>query len=238
MKAYILKVWQPDCPVVNTSEKFLGDHVKVFVINSKIKNNHVEALIKISSDSTLATHKFINKLSNCPNVSMFQVLGRKDPEVLGLLVTREVTNAMKTLEDVTVYYFPFIAYDGIEKWFVVSKTGKSRVLEALSKGGNEAQVETSLSYEEFEHLLRGGVTTLYIASEDLKKVLKVTERQFKAASLALERGYYNHPRKVGLNTLSKELQISKTAYAKLLRKVERRALSLYLCFIKCKSLRL
>ena len=229
MKAYIINVWQPDCPIVRTSEKFSGDYIKIFVINSRIKSNHVKALIKLSSDNRQVMGKFVNKLSNNPYTSIFQVLSKKGCEVLGLLITREVTKAMKTLDEVAIYYFPFIAYDGIEKWFVLSTMGGGKVLEALSEGGNDAWIEASLNFGRIELLLRGSLAMLY--TTDLKKLLKITERQFKAASLALEKGYYSYPRKADLNTLSKELQISKTAYVKLLRKVEKKALSLYLSFI-------
>ena len=54
----------------------------------------------------------------------------------------------------------------------------------------------------------------------LKAIPTLTERQRKVFELALQRGYYNYPRKINLDQLSKEMMVSKSNFHEILRRAE------------------
>lgn len=70
-------------------------------------------------------------------------------------------------------------------------------------------------------IVRIGNVNLHFDLEDL------TPQQLKAVNLAIEKGYFEIPKKVNLEELSTQMKISRTTFLEHLRKAEKKILSMY-----------
>ncbi len=70
-------------------------------------------------------------------------------------------------------------------------------------------------------IVRIGDVNLQFDLEDL------TSKQLKAVNLAIEKGYFEVPKRVNLEELSKQMKISRTTFLEHLRKAEKKILSKY-----------
>lgn len=70
-------------------------------------------------------------------------------------------------------------------------------------------------------IVRIGNVNLQFDLEDL------TPQQLKAVNLAIEKGYFEIPKKVNLEELSKQMKLSRTTFLEHLRKAEKKILSKY-----------
>ncbi|AFZ73456.1 helix-turn-helix domain-containing protein [Natronobacterium gregoryi] len=78
----------------------------------------------------------------------------------------------------------------------------------------ESDVEFSLDWQNCSH-----TSSMTI---DRVTVENVTAKQWEAAALAVEKGYYDRPREVKLQELADELDISRSAVSQRLSEVERK----------------
>lgn len=83
------------------------------------------------------------------------------------------------------------------------------------------KLQSVLQHLEDWKIIRIGNVNLQFDLEDL------TPQQLKAVNLAIERGYFEIPKKVNLEELSTQMKLSRTTFLEHLRKAEKKILSKY-----------
>ncbi len=87
---------------------------------------------------------------------------------------------------------------------------------------NKAKLRTVLNQLDLDwKILRIGNVNLHFDLEGL------TPQQWKAVNLAIEKGYFEMPKKVNLEELSQQMKLSRTTFLEHLRKAEKKILSKY-----------
>jgi predicted DNA binding protein len=105
-------------------------------------------------------------------------------------------------------HYTVIAFNESDVRTLLSDLEADRDIEVLSK--------TSITEQQIPHSMLAPVDQLF---ED------VTERQLAALRLALERGYYEQPRKTSLRGLAEQTAVARSTYEEHLRKAENKLLT-------------
>jgi predicted DNA binding protein len=105
-------------------------------------------------------------------------------------------------------HYTVVAFDGDDIRELLGDLRSDREIELLSK--------TSISETQIPHSMLAPASQLF---EDL------TDRQLAALQLALERGYYEQPRKTSLRDLADQTAVARSTYEEHLRKAENKLLT-------------
>ena len=105
-------------------------------------------------------------------------------------------------------HYTVVAFDGDDIRKLLGDLRSDREIELLSK--------TSISETQIPHSMLAPASQLF---EDL------TDRQLAALQLALERGYYEQPRKTSLRDLADQTAVARSTYEEHLRKAENKLLT-------------
>jgi predicted DNA binding protein len=105
-------------------------------------------------------------------------------------------------------HYTVIAFDEADVRALLQDLEDDRDIEVLSK--------TAITEQQIPHSMLAPVDQLF---ED------VTERQMAALRLALERGYYEQPRKTSLRDLADQTAVARSTYEEHLRKAENKLLT-------------
>jgi len=105
-------------------------------------------------------------------------------------------------------HYTVVAFDGDDVRELLGDLRSDREIELLSK--------TSISETQIPHSMLAPASQLF---EDL------TDRQLAALQLALERGYYEQPRKTSLRELAEQTAVARSTYEEHLRKAENKLLT-------------
>ncbi|MFT4923464.1 MAG: putative DNA binding protein [Haloarculaceae archaeon] len=105
-------------------------------------------------------------------------------------------------------HYTVVAFDGDDVRKLLADLRSDREIELLSK--------TSISETQIPHSMLAPASQLF---EDL------TDRQLAALQLALERGYYEQPRKSSLRELAEQTAVARSTYEEHLRKAENKLLT-------------
>ena len=105
-------------------------------------------------------------------------------------------------------HYTVVAFDGEDVQELLGDLRSDREIELLSK--------TSISEKQIPHSMLAPASQLF---ED------ITDRQLAALQLALERGYYNQPRKTSLRELADRTAVARSTYEEHLRKAENKLLT-------------
>ena len=105
-------------------------------------------------------------------------------------------------------HYTAVAFDGEDLRELLDNLRSDREIELLSK--------TSISETQIPHSMLAPAGQLF---EDL------TDRQLAALQLALERGYYEQPRKTSLRDLAEQTAVARSTYEEHLRKAENKLIT-------------
>ena len=105
-------------------------------------------------------------------------------------------------------HYTAVAFDGEDLRKLLDNLRSDREIELLSK--------TSISETQIPHSMLAPAGQLF---EDL------TDRQLAALQLALERGYYEQPRKTSLRDLAEQTAVARSTYEEHLRKAENKLIT-------------
>ncbi len=165
--------------------------------------------------------------------------------VQGLIKSNYPSNELKKLED------NFKAYKYIKN-FEVLESGYARIVADSSDFPLAQSVHEVGAFYIYPIRFSKGreiCTLVFENKEDLRKMLKslevdwkivrienvnlqfdlkdLTPQQLKAVNLAIEKGYFEIPKKVNLEELSEQMKLSRTTFLEHLRKAEKKILSKY-----------
>ena len=105
-------------------------------------------------------------------------------------------------------HYTVIAFDEDDIRSLLSDLRDDRDIELLSK--------TEIAEKQIPHSMLAPVDTLFDS---------ITDRQLAALQLALERGYYEQPRKTSLRALADQTSVARSTYEEHLRKAENKLLT-------------
>ena len=154
--------------------------------------------------------KFIKQIKNDKFVSKIEI----NRDFISILIRRPYLKESDVLFNAAITFIKpiIINKDGTEMWEVASwdRNLLSRLLQNATKN-YEAKI---LRFKQ-EKISSIGFMTL---------APNLTSKQKTALQLAIENGYYNHPRKITLNKLAKIMKISYTTFQFHLRRAENKVM--------------
>ncbi len=221
MRLSVIRMKQPDCPVVELSRYV--PNVEVYIMDSRLVDNYLRVVALIKH---VGTHrKLINKAlikSGATSVNFIITSGSNS-----LVEIRcPPTNAFLCMRSKSLMFKPLVARGGSEDWLLLTpnKGITQEILREL-KVINDVEVINELSLKLKEAPILATLTTpnSLIKLINLIKTSLLTEQQEVVLSKAVSMGYYRCPRSVGLDELAKELGTSKAGVTKVLRRAERKA---------------
>jgi predicted DNA binding protein len=213
---------QYDCPYIDTTvENDVSFYANQWDFNPA--KEVLETRIMVDGDDRDALDNGLSTLREHPNMEGFDLLRRKGD--IAMLRSRiGQTDAMRTIREHDGYITgPFEIEAGSEIWNVGfdRNVTADEALSSLSRN-NDFTVESrdSLDLDDYYDLMTNvdAATTLLDACRELSTVEKTTLQE------ATDRGYFETPRDANLSTLADELDVSKMAVSKNLRRGERKLL--------------
>ena len=183
---------------------------------------------------------------NHPGLILEIVSGyREKNSVQGLVKTNWSSKELKELKD------EFTSFEYVRE-FEVLESGYAKIVVISSDFPLARLIHETGAFYVYPIKFSGGrelCTLVFENKKKLRKVLKqldcdwkivrigdvnlefhlegLTSKQLKAVNLAIEKGYFEIPKKVNLDELSKQMKISRATFLEHLRKAERKILSKY-----------
>lgn len=154
---------------------------------------------------------------------------KTDPRVINLEISKNTLFFIEKRKKEKIpssYYTPkmffvkpiFVDRKGFEYWEMAS-WNKETLMSFVN--GLKKEKEVELTIEKFQKV---ELDTVYFP----KIMPKLSDKQREAYQLAIERGYYNFPRKIGLKELARGMKVTVSTYQEHLRKAEAKILPAYL----------
>ncbi|RLE57292.1 MAG: hypothetical protein DRJ40_02975 [Thermoprotei archaeon] len=232
MRLTLIKMWQPDCPVISISEKF--DNIGVYVIDSRVIDEERLYVQMVVLHRNRDIHEIIDTFKKL-NVKKVGVLWRsKDTSALELVC--KPTHAIKCIWDKPLAILrPLFTQEGLEDWFLLSVNSKqeAEILSTL-KEYNDVKIckSTRVRPEDIVMLAKLMNPFLLLDLTSIVNEYALTKTQNKVLLTAISKGYYEYPRKVNLTELASMLKVSKSAIAKDLRRAEKKILNIAINLLK------
>lgn len=156
------------------------------------------SIIKIQG----AADKVLRELKKHPSLKEFVVLWKEKDSAVINTKTRDPWLLTAMIESGVLLEPPIRVKNGVAAWRVVSpRRAIDRLLRKLDERGIRYRLRSIGEY---------------------KSKTKLTRRQAEVLSLAIERGYYDVPKRVTLEELARELGIAKSTLSEVLRSAERK----------------
>jgi len=164
----------------------------------------VHELFEISID-TKHIASLLNDLRKDPYVYQVDAIETKKGLVMGSLKTHKCTACRSFATSECFLVSAKSNPEGLVEWKVLSSgSGLKKLLNNLEKGGVEAKIRS--------------IT-------ELKDENVLTERQEEILQIALEKGYFEYPKKMDIAELAKLLGISKPTLSEILRRGQKKILA-------------
>lgn len=202
------KVWHENCIYLKNSSKF-DVVISMYPLSSYREKGYVyHTNVNILSGKKENIKKFIAEIKKDKRCMQFKgsgnvYLSHMKMKVADFHTTNYYTPKIFLLK-------PVVHKDGKEDWYF---------------GAWDKKIVTNL-YKTFKKHFH--VKLLSIKEKDITDIFiphimpKITEKQKEAIHLAIDNGYYEFPRKIDLDKLSKLMSVSRVTYQEHLRKAERK----------------
>jgi len=208
----------------NILSKILRKHkVKIYYypINHYVKDNRyyfIAAAIIEGNDKSISNYfRDLRLLKNAKEGRILELL-EIEGNFFTLITSHTIDSENKLFVKIAynpslIHYQPVIWHeDGWEEWNIASMERKN--IENLIKIG---RIKYKLDLLKFKQRKIENLGYLTILPE-------LTDKQRKATELAIKNGYYEYPRKIGLEKLAKMSNLALSTYQAHLRKAERKLL--------------
>lgn len=208
-------IMKPSTSILAEVSKLPGTSIQVHsVIRARDK---AHTLVKIGLlDSRKIFPKIVETLSRRREVLDYRILEKKSSSCT-ILLTKSMCDFYEyTIASERHTFFPYVISGGLRRFYLMTSESYEDLEKALSRYG----VIISLEKATFQEALR---ETSQLLSVELVRD-SLTPLQRKALSEALRRGFFEWPRRVSLEELSRELGISKVTLSEHLRRGERKLL--------------
>jgi len=155
-------------------------------------------------------NRFINSLKKDKRIKQYSVKGNQ------IFVLVESEDHIAPLFDNSMFFIkPVFFRKGFEYWEICSWERES-LMKFYKKIKKIADVEILKLKEE-----EPSVFVQHAAP-------KLSDKQRRALEIALEHGYYNYPRKITVDLLSKKLNVPRTTFQEHLRKAESKIMGIFI----------
>lgn len=174
-------------------------------------------LVKLSLlDPRKLFPRVIETVSKREEVIGYKILQKKDTSCTILLTKNMCDFYEYTIASERHTFFPYAIRKGVRKFYIMTTEDYEELELALKRYG----VVLSLEKTTFQEALR---ETALLLSTGLARD-SLTPLQRKALNEALRKGFFDWPRRISLEELSRELGISKVTLSEHLRRGERKLL--------------
>ncbi len=232
MRLTLIKMWQPDCPVISISEKF--DNIRIYAIDSRVIDEerlYVQMVI-LHRDKDI--HEIINTFKKLDIMKIGVLWRSKDISALELIC--KPTHAIKCVWNKPLAILrPLFTQEGLEDWFLLSVNSKQEAeILSILKEYNDIKVcrSTRVKPEDIVILAKLMNPFLLLDLTSIVNEYTLTKTQTKVLLTAISKGYYEYPRKINLTELASMLKVSKSAIAKDLRRAEKKMLNIAVSLLK------
>jgi len=234
MRYLLLDIWQPDCPIVNLSEKI--ENLKIYIIMPHVLPTETRVLFTVRGEDV---QRVMETIRRNEYVKYAKALW-KDESGEDIEMVCKTTDAMENfLQSHVVFQRSLYAFDGFERWFVIvkNKRDESEVLSRL-KERNEVKIVEKMRIKEQNFramiwLMANPLSYFQIAS--ILTSLNLSKTQEALLKETLRRGYYDYPRSTNLARLAESIGVSKATVVKNLRKLEGTSMRLFSNLLKIKE---
>jgi predicted DNA binding protein len=191
--------------------------VSVYVYSVVKAGDRAHTLVKCSlPDSRNSFQKVMEVVSKRDEVLEYRLLERKAPSCT-LLLTKNMCEFYEyTVASERHTFFPYVIRGGVRRFYLMTAESQEELRRSLSRYGTVLSLEKMSFGAALEEVGRSMVVS------SLEGLL--TPLQWKALSSALRRGFFEWPRRVSLEELSRELGVSKVTLSEHLRRGERKLL--------------
>ncbi len=148
---------------------------------------------------------FVNELRKDPYVYQVDAIETKKGMIMGSLKTHKCTACRSFATSGCFLVSAKSTPEGLVEWKVLSSgDGLKRLIDNLEKGGVKVKIHSVV---------------------DLKDESALTERQEEILQIALEKGYFDYPKKIDISDLANLLGISKPTLSEILRRGQKKILA-------------
>lgn len=160
--------------------------------------------------------KIVETISKREEVLDYRVLEKRSSSCTILLTKNMCDFYEYTIASERHTFFPYVITRGVRRFYIMTTENYEELAKTLSRYGTIISLEKTV----FQEALRE--TSQLLSTELARSTL--TPLQQRALSEALRRGFFEWPRRISLEELSKELGISKVTLSEHLRRGERKLL--------------
>jgi predicted DNA binding protein len=191
--------------------------VSVYVYSVVKVGDRAHTLVKCNlPDSRNAFQKTMEVVSKRDEVLEYRLLERRVSSCT-LLLTKNMCEFYEyTVASERHTFFPYVIRGGVRRFYLMTAESQEELRRSLSRYGTVLSLEKMPFGAALEEVGRSMVAS------SLEGLL--TPLQWKALSSALRRGFFEWPRRVSLEELSRELGVSKVTLSEHLRRGERKLL--------------
>jgi len=186
------------------------------------KNGFAYTLLKCGYKEHSQYREFIDVLESMPQVKDIKILEKKARCCSLILIKNFCDFYDKIMSKKILVLTPYIMSKGLRKFIaVVPERSELNMLSKMLEEHGQVINKERLSFEQAISYLEKN-----IVSVDLNSIL--TPKQLEILDLAYRYGYYDWPRRIKLDEISKLMNISKTTVSEHLRRAELKILNFIL----------
>lgn len=215
MNMFEVNVTQTDCPHVHTSRKF--QDIFILIMNTEVHRKKQTMFTLFYSADSDELSDALKYFASQPEVEDFSLASRKE-NVASALYKIDQTSLHRRIRQTGLRVHPMIVHKGVEKWFIICDEESLLTEELLS---DELTVVLSLkrlgTLEFFERYLAELYRLNFI---DIFSEISPEER--KILDTAIEKGYFEWPRRIRLTDLGNELKMPKSTLSYHVRRIEKK----------------
>jgi len=169
-------------------------------------------LVKI----TMKQNHSIEELKDCKNIEIISTIEKDEQSITCLMKGKMPVHYLSKLGNITKKFNVNVIWDVPSRM-----NGKELVISAI---GDEKDInKIAKAYKLIGTIEKISFTKNFLHGIDLLQCL--TPKQKEILIKAMEKGYYEYPRKINTNTLSEHVALSKSTTVEHLRKAENRLIS-------------
>jgi len=216
IKVAILRIKHRGCPFSDTTEKF--PEIEAYTFSQlKFPDEKNKFLCKFVGDEK-ERNKYFHAFKKHPLTRRLELISStKDTTVMSAIInySKKLKSVKSVVESLGCHHADIVVFkDGFEEWVIYSKDELviKDVIDKLYKEGYEVKLLKTYPVESWEDsIVRIG----------LKEALNsLTAKQKYIFKVAYSMGYYDAKRKVSLNHIASQLNVSKPAIWRHIHKVE------------------
>ncbi|MFH1785305.1 MAG: helix-turn-helix domain-containing protein [Candidatus Micrarchaeota archaeon] len=211
-----------DCTSIAVTDKLKDVKIKWLATIGQDEKT-ITNLFEVDTSNLRSTVELFKKQSKVKEVAII-IIGNHKSQI-SVKQSKDLATAPALAKTKTMWIEPTWTEDGVDHVTMLAPNFKSlkHFMELVKDHGYDLKIKSKRYLEpsqsvSLDNFRTSGFSKLKFASEIL------TDRQMEVFDLACRYGYYEEPKKINIEELSKKLDISPSTCAELLRKAEKKLL--------------